>query len=86
MTFQSMGRMSSPGMYWRTSENAMPRPLNTEWYCPASRSRTSRSVTISILRICLSSSRVQHAQAATPGAAYGHFDVLEQLAHDRSRR
>ena len=38
VTFQSMSRTSSPGMYWRTSENAMPRPLNTEWYCPASRS------------------------------------------------
>ena len=26
-TFQSMSRMSSPGMYCRTSENAMPAPL-----------------------------------------------------------
>jgi hypothetical protein len=25
-TFQSMRRMSSPGMYSRTSEKAMPRP------------------------------------------------------------
>ena len=34
MTFQSIVRMSSPGLYWRTSENAMPRPLKTEWYWP----------------------------------------------------
>src|SRR6185436_6167192 len=73
-TFQSMRRMSSPGMYSRTSEKAMPRPLNTEWYCPAIRSRTSRSVTISILRIFLSSSRVS--------MGLRHFDALEQLADD----
>ena len=30
-TFQSMKRVSSPGWYWRTSANAMPRPLKTEW-------------------------------------------------------
>ena len=79
-TFQSMSRMSSPGMYWRTSSKAMPRPLNTEWYCPAIRSRTRRSVTISILRIFLSSSR----GSMTPGdgARLGlrNFDALEQLA------
>src|SRR4029077_18228730 len=79
-TFQSMSRMSSPAMYWRTSENAMPRPLNTEWYWPAIRSRTRRSVTISILRIFLSSSRVSMA-----GGRRGlrDLDVLEQLAHHR---
>ena len=32
VTFQSMMRISSPGWYCRTSENAMPRPLKTEWY------------------------------------------------------
>src|SRR5262245_22154078 len=79
-TFQSMSRMSSPGMYWRTSEKAMPRPLNTEWYCPAIRSRTSRSVTISILRIFLSSSRVSMAGGRV---GLGDLDVLEQLAHHR---
>ena len=31
-TFQSMARTSSPGWYGRTSSNAMPRPLKTEWY------------------------------------------------------
>src|SRR6185503_2991366 len=35
-TFQSMSRTSSPAWYWRTSEKAMPRPLNTDWYWPAS--------------------------------------------------
>ena len=38
VTFQSMVRISSPGWYWRTSEKAMPRPLKTEWYWPASMS------------------------------------------------
>src|SRR5258707_3088454 len=79
-TFQSIMRMSSPGMYWRTSENAMPLPLKTEWYCPAIRSRTRRSVTISIFRIFLSRSRV----SMTPRLAgpLRHFDVLEELADD----
>jgi hypothetical protein len=31
LTFQSMKRTSSPAWYWRTSLNAMPRPLKTEW-------------------------------------------------------
>jgi hypothetical protein len=31
VTFQSIERISSPGWYGRTSENAIPRPLNTEW-------------------------------------------------------
>ena len=34
VTFQSMDRMSSPTWYSRTSENAIPRPLKTEWYSP----------------------------------------------------
>src|ERR1700759_1593952 len=82
-TFQSMSRMSSPGMYWRTSENAMPEPLKTEWYCPAIRSRTRRSVTISIFRIFFSRSRV-----SMTGGARGlrEFDVLGQLADDRFGR
>ena len=76
VTFQSMSRMSSPGWYWRTSENAMPRPLNTEWYCPAMRSRASRAVTISILRMRLE----QLARAASRCArALRDFDVLEEL-------
>ena len=61
-TFQSMRRMSSPGMYWRTSEKAMPAPLKTEWYWPAMRSRTRRSVTISILRIFLQQLAGQHVR------------------------
>src|SRR5207245_1582560 len=51
VTFQSMTRISSPGWYWRTSENAIPRPLNTEWYWPASTSETTLRVVISSLRI-----------------------------------
>ena len=84
VTFQSMERMSSPGLYGRTSANAMPRPLKTEWYWPAIRSRTRRSVTISILRICLSSSRGSMT-AATRGRRLRNLDALEQLAHDVSR-
>ena len=48
MTFQSMLRMSSPYWYSRTSENVMPRPLNTEWYSPEKTSFTSPLVEISI--------------------------------------
>src|SRR6185295_11983200 len=46
-----MTRISSPGWYWRTSEKAIPRPLNTEWYWPASISETTLRVVISSLRI-----------------------------------
>ena len=42
--------------------------LLTEWYCPAIRSRTRRSVTISILRIFFNSSRVS---IGGPSAGYG---------------
>src|ERR1022692_3234245 len=83
-TFQSIIRMSSPMMYCRTSENAIPRPLNTEWYCPAIRSRTSRWVTISIRRIRFKSSR--GSMAALGCDALRNFDPLEQLAHHRLRR
>ena len=31
---QSIERTSSPNWYSRTSENAIPRPLKTEWYSP----------------------------------------------------
>src|SRR5262245_49814589 len=66
----------------------MPRPLNTEWYCPAIRSRTRRSVTISILRIRLSSSR--GSMTASVGDGRGrplrNLDPLEQLAHHSLRR
>src|SRR5579862_2889690 len=81
-TFQSICRMSSPAMYWRTSEKAMPLPLKTEWYCPAIRSRTRRSVTISIFRIFLSRSRVS---MTARGARFRlrDLDVLEELADDR---
>src|SRR4051812_44214682 len=61
----------------------MPRPLNTEWYCPAIRSRTSRSVMISILRMRRRISRV----SMPPGPRSSRdFDVLEELAHHRLGR
>src|SRR5579863_1022691 len=99
-TFQSMRRMSSPGMYWRTSENAMPLPLKTEWYCPAIRSRTRRSVTISIFRIVLKradrpSARPSWSKPPCWPALRSrsrtieklrHLDELEELADDRFRR
>src|SRR5688572_22816682 len=46
-----MARISSPGWYCRTSEKAIPRPLNTEWYCPASMSETTLRVVISSFRM-----------------------------------
>ena len=58
VTFQSIVRTSSPGWYWRTSMNSMPRPLNTEWYSPAKLSLTSFRVVISIRRILAISSFV----------------------------
>ena len=44
VTFQSMVRMSSPGMYSRTSSNCIPRPLNTLSYWPAKLAFTARAV------------------------------------------
>ena len=44
VTFQSMARMSSPGMYSRTSSNCIPRPLNTLSYWPAKLAFTARAV------------------------------------------
>src|SRR5215467_10432387 len=86
VTFQSMRRTSSPAMYCRTSEKAIPRPLKTEWYWPAIRSRTRRSVTISILRMRLSSSRGSIGDSVAYGTSRGRlwdFDPLEQLADHR---
>ena len=55
----------------------MPRPLNTEWYWPASCSSTSRRVAISILRAFLNSSRggQRHRRLR-------HREVLEDAADD----
>src|SRR6185369_2604307 len=62
----------------------MPRPLNTEWYWPAIRSRTRRWVTISILRIRLRSSRgsMRAVSARRGRGRLRNLDALEQLAHD----
>ena len=57
-TFQSMERMSSPSWYSRTSLNAIPRPLNTEWYSPEKIWFTSPFVRISIFRTFFMSSAV----------------------------
>ncbi|GIT12883.1 MAG: hypothetical protein CM1200mP34_2890 [Verrucomicrobiales bacterium] len=53
VTFQSIDRISSPGVYSRTSSKCRPCPLNALWYCPANVSVTSRLVQISIWRIFL---------------------------------
>ena len=50
VTFQSMERTSSPSVYVRTSENSMPRPLNTLWYSPDRMDSTILRVRISIRR------------------------------------
>src|SRR6185295_3002363 len=65
----------------------MPRPLNTEWYCPAIRSRTRRWVTISILRIRLSSSpgSMTNVGDRRGRPSLRNLDALEQLAHHRLR-
>ena len=46
-----MVRMSSPGVYSRTSSNSIPRPLKTEWYSPASDSFTSATTGSGNVRI-----------------------------------
>src|SRR5208282_1010456 len=53
VTFQSIVRTSSPGVYSRTSSKSIPRPLNTEWYAPARLSLTRRRVRISSCRMPL---------------------------------
>ena len=79
VTFQSMARISSPGWYGRTSLNAMPRPLKTEWYPPASVSSTARRVVISMRRIF----RISSAGAAMRRS--GDFDPLQDALDDLLR-
>jgi hypothetical protein len=52
------GRTSSPGIYSRTSENSIPRPLNVLEYCPAKVSFTNRRAVISSFRTRLRTSAV----------------------------
>src|SRR5262249_6479739 len=74
-----MIRISSPGWYWRTSENAMPRPLKTEWYWPASRSET-------ILRVLISSLRMRLMSSFGNKGRSGNFDAIEDALDDLLRR
>src|SRR5215510_5439 len=72
-----MVRMSSPNWYSRTSLNSIPRPLNTEWYSPASDSFTSRLVRISIRRTFL---RISAGSIGRRGLR--HFDGVEHPLDD----
>jgi hypothetical protein len=76
-TFQSMARTSSPGAYGRTSLNAMPRPLKTEWYWPPRVSSTARRVAISMRRMRWMRSRVF--------MAFGRGETGRQGTSTRSR-
>lgn len=67
VTFQSMVRTSSPGLYSRTSSKSMPRPLNTEWYSPARLSLTMRRVRISSCRMPLMIAFVDLPESAGMG-------------------
>src|SRR5215468_1676649 len=79
-----MIRISSPGWYWRTSENAMPRPLKTEWYWPASRSETILRVLISSLRMRLMSSFGSKAGEGNPVTQDIEADRFDVLRRDES--
>src|ERR1700726_3737960 len=78
VTFQSMVRTSSPGVYSRTSSKSMPRPLNTEWYSPARLSLTMRRVRISNCRMPLMMALVDLVVSA--GMRSGHGESVENLA------
>src|SRR6202166_1732793 len=79
VTFQSMVRTSSPGLYSRTSSKSMPRPLNTEWYSPARLSLTMRRVRISNCRMPLMMALVDLVVSA--GMRSGHGESVEDLAN-----
>ena len=51
-----MLRISSPGIYSRTSLNAIPRPLKAEWYSPENTCADNPRVLISIFRTRFNSS------------------------------
>src|SRR5271170_1433750 len=74
VTFQSMVRTSSPGLYSRTSSKSIPRPLNTEWYAPARLSLTKRRVRISSCRMPLMMALFD--LLASFGMGYGTGSVL----------
>src|SRR5512145_2178066 len=83
VTFQSMVRMSSPGVYSRTSSNSMPRPLNTEWYSPARDSFTRRLVRISIRRTFFRISWELVDTGSAPWRRSGDFDRIQDPLDDR---
>src|SRR5215218_10019744 len=85
VTFQSMVRTSSPGWYWRTSEKAMPRPLKTEWYWPASMSATTLRVRISSLRMRRMRSRASTDGSRLGGWALRHFHAVEDALDELLR-
>src|SRR6267154_6796492 len=89
VTFQSMVRTSSPGVYSRTSSKSMPRPLNTEWYDPARLSLTMRRVRISSCRMPLMMALLDFvvsagigARARTSREPLGHGKRVENFFHD----
>src|SRR5262245_44487355 len=51
VTFQSIVRTSSPGVYSRTAANSIPRPLNTAWYEPTMPDSSTLRVRIWMRRI-----------------------------------
>ena len=81
VTFQSMMRISSPGWYWRTSENAMPRPLKTEWYWPASMSDTTLRVRDLQLADAADEVLGEHGAPSSPNGS-GDLDAVEDALDD----
>src|SRR5882757_11309032 len=86
VTFQSMVRTSSPGVYSRTSSKSMPRPLNTEWYDPARLSLTMRRVRISSCRMPLMMALLDFVVSAgifkSSHRLLGHRKRVENFFHD----
>src|SRR6185312_3274452 len=79
VTFQSMVRTSSPGVYSRTAANSMPRPLNTAWYEPTIPDSRIERVRIRIRRTFWSISRSSIGWAP---ARLGNLHPLEHAVHD----
>src|SRR5512144_2728879 len=89
VTFQSMERMSSPAWYGRTSLKAIPRPLKTEWYCPARSAETTWRVAISRRRIRRMSSRGSIGLPTVSSGVFGalgDLDLVEHPLHHLLRR
>ena len=76
VTFQSMSLISSPYWYSRTSEKAMPRPLNAEWYCPANILLDRPFVLISICLTLFNNSVVSNVYIVRLNIFYEIFNSL----------